>query len=196
MSPADEEMDEEPRGPNYHEVKFAGFGGQGIILAGLICGKAASLFDNKNAVLTESYGPEARGGACSASVIVSTSKIFYPHVSRPDTMTIMSQEAFKTYGPSLAENGLLIVDSDLVTIAPGDIKPGTKLYRVPFTRLSEEVGKRIVANIVMLGAFTALGEAVSIEAMKKSILATVPKGTEDLNLRAFQKGYDAAKALM
>ena len=193
---SEQDMVEEPRGPNYREVKFAGFGGQGIILAGLICGKAASLYDKKNAVLTESYGPEARGGACSASVIISASKIYYPHVSRPDTMTIMSQEAFKTYGPSITDDGLMIIDSDLVTAGPSDVKSGVKLYKVPFTRLSEEVGKRIVANIVMLGAFSALAGAVTSEAMKKSILATVPKGTEELNMKAFQKGYDAAKALI
>ena len=188
------ELGEEPRGPDYREVKFAGFGGQGIILAGLICGKAASLFDNKNAVLTESYGPEARGGACSAGVIISTTKIFYPHIGTPDTMMIMSQEAFKTYGGSITDDGLMVVDSDLVTVS--GIKKGVRLYKVPFTKISEEVGKRIVANIVMLGAFTALADAVSLEAMKKSILATVPKGTEELNLKAFQKGYDAAKALL
>lgn len=190
------ELGEEPRGPDYREVKFAGFGGQGIILAGLICGKAASLFDNKNAVLTESYGPEARGGACSAGVIISTSKIYYPHISRPDTMAIMSQEAFKTYGPSITDSGLMVIDSDLVTVGPSDVKKGVRLYKVPFTRLSEELGKKIVANIVMLGAFTALADAVSPDAMKRSILATVPKGTEDLNMKAFQKGYDAAKALL
>jgi 2-oxoglutarate ferredoxin oxidoreductase subunit gamma len=188
------EVDEEPRGPNYREVKFAGFGGQGIILAGLIAGKAASLFDNKQAVLTESYGPEARGGACSAGVIISASKIFYPHVGAPDTMMIMSQEAFKTYGPSITDDGIMVVDSDLVTAS--GVKKTVKLYKVPFTKLSEEVGKRIVANIVMLGAFTALSNTVSVEAMKKSILATVPKGTEELNMKAFQKGYDAAKALL
>jgi 2-oxoglutarate ferredoxin oxidoreductase subunit gamma len=190
------ELLEEPRGPGYREVKFAGFGGQGIILAGLICGKAASLFDKKNAVLTESYGPEARGGACSAGVIISTSKIYYPHIFRPDTISIMSQEAFKTYGPSITDDGLMIVDTDLVTVGPNDVRNGVRLYKVPFTRLSEEVGKRIVANIVMLGAFSALAGAVSAEAMKKSILATVPKGTEELNMKAFQKGYDAAKALI
>ena len=188
------EVDEEPRGPNYREVKFAGFGGQGIILAGLIAGKAASLYDGKQAVLTESYGPEARGGACSAGVIISTSKIFYPHVGAPDTMMIMSQEAFKTYGPSITDDGIMVVDSDLVTVS--GLKKGVKLYKVPFTKLSEEVGKRIVANIVMLGAFTAISNTVSPEAMKKSILATVPKGTEELNMKAFQKGYDAAKALL
>jgi len=188
------EVDEEPRGPNYREVKFAGFGGQGIILAGLIAGKAASLYDGKQAVLTESYGPEARGGACSAGVIISTSKIFYPHVGAPDTMMIMSQEAFKTYGPSITDDGIMVVDSDLVTVS--GLKKGVKLYKVPFTKLSEEVGKRIVANIVMLGAFTAISNTVSPEAMKKSILATVPRGTEELNMKAFQKGYDAAKALL
>jgi 2-oxoglutarate ferredoxin oxidoreductase subunit gamma len=188
------EVDEEPRGPNYREVKFAGFGGQGIILAGLIAGKAASLYDGKQAVLTESYGPEARGGACSAGVIISTSKIFYPHVGAPDTMMIMSQEAFKTYGPSITEDGLMVVDTDLVTVS--GLKKGVRLYKVPFTKLSEEVGKRIVANIVMLGAFTALSGTVSVEAMRKSILATVPKGTEELNMKAFQKGYDAGKAAL
>jgi len=186
-------LDEEPRGPNYREVKFAGFGGQGIILAGLICGKAASIFDGKNAVLTESYGPEARGGACSAGVIISKNQIFYPHIATPDTLTIMSQEAYKTYGDSITENGLLMVDLDMVKVGP--LKKGVKMYQVPFTRLAEELKKKIVANIVMLGAFTALSNTVTPEAMKKSILGTVPKGTEELNMNAFQKGYDYAKKL-
>jgi len=184
------QMEEEQRGPNYREVKFAGFGGQGIILAGLICGKAASIFDGKNAVLTESYGPEARGGACSAGVIIAGTKIYYPHISTPDTLTIMSQEAYKTFGESITENGILLVDEDMVRVGP--VKKGVKMYRVPFTRLAEELKKKIVANIVMLGAFTALSNTVSVEAMKKSILATVPKGTEELNMNAFQKGYDYA----
>ncbi|MBM4249100.1 MAG: pyruvate ferredoxin oxidoreductase [Euryarchaeota archaeon] len=192
MSPAFHEDGRRPEG--YREIRFAGFGGQGIILAGLIAGKAASLFDGRNAVLTESYGPEARGGACSAGVIISDEKIFYPHVSAPDTMMIMSQEAFKTYGPAITADGLMVVDADLVTVS--ELKKGVRLYKVPFTALSEEVGKRIVANIVMLGAFTAVSGAVSLEAMKKSVLATVPKGTEELNMKAFQKGFDAAKALL
>ena len=102
----------------------------------------------------------------------------------------MSQEAYKTFGESITENGILLVDEDMVRVGP--VKKGVKMYRVPFTRLAEELKKKIVANIVMLGAFTALSNTVSVEAMKKSILATVPKGTEELNMNAFQKGYDYA----
>ncbi len=176
------------------EVKLAGFGGQGIILAGQIIGQAAVLFDQKNAVLTQSYGPESRGGACSADLVISEEEILHPLVIKPQVMVAMSQEAYDRYASELAEGGMFLVDADLV---PGKARRSKKrhLFAIPATRLAEEVGRRIVANIVMLGSFTALTGAISVEAMKRSILSLVPKGTEDLNIQAFERGYEYGKRL-
>lgn len=170
------------------EIRFSGFGGQGIILAGYICGKAAAIYDNKNSSLVQSFGPEARGGACSAEVVISDEEIDYPHVSSPDITVIMSQEAFTKFGRDVPKGSILIVDPDLVKIDDAPI--GVQTYHIPATRFAEELGKKIIANIVMLGFFTAKSGAVSEESMKKAIESSVPADTLELNLRAFQKGYD------
>lgn len=176
------------------EVKLAGFGGQGIILAGQIIGQAAVLFDRKNAVLTQSYGPESRGGACSADLVISEEEILHPLVIEPQVMVVMSQEAYDKYASELAKGGMLLVDADLVPVLAKRSKK-RDLFAIPATREAEEIGPRIVANIVMLGSFTALTGAISVEAMKHSILSLVPKGTEDLNLQAFERGYEYGKRL-
>jgi len=169
------------------EVRLAGFGGQGIVLSGHILGKAASLFEQKNAVFTQSYGPEARGGSCSADVVVSEAPIYYPKVELPDVLVVMSQGAWGTYGGSIRRGGILIMDEDLVTL---DSEPeGVTIFRVPSTRIAEEMGRRIVANIVMLGAVAALGGVVEYDSLKQSVLKSIPPGTEDLNISAFDKGY-------
>lgn len=202
------------------EVKLAGFGGQGIILAGHIVGQAAVLFDQKNAVLTQSYGPESRGGACSAALVISEEEILYPLVIKPQVMVVMSQEAHDRYASELAEGGMLLVDADLVpnlsppvsnstgsgddslslglpSQEPEEARPSKKrrIFSIPASRLADELGRRIVANIVMLGSFTALTGAISVEAMKRSVLSRVPKGTEDLNLQAFERGYEYGKRM-
>lgn len=176
------------------EVRLAGFGGQGIVLAGQIIGQAAVLFDKKNAVLTQNYGPESRGGACSADLVISEEEILHPLVIKPQVMVVMSQEAYDMYAGELAERGMLLVDVDLV---PGKARRSKRkeFFAIPATRLAEELGRRIVANIVMLGSFTALTGAISVEAMRRSILSLVPKGTEDLNLQAFERGYEYGKRL-
>ena len=170
------------------QVRLAGFGGQGIVLAGLILGKAVALFEGSNAVMTQSYGPEARGGACSADVVISSSRINYPRVTLPDVLALMSEEAARTYGSKTAKNAILLINEDLVkTIAP---RAGTEVFRVPATGIAESLGRVIVANIVMLGFLTATTGVVGCESMKKAILASIPKGTEELNLAAFRAGYD------
>jgi 2-oxoglutarate ferredoxin oxidoreductase subunit gamma len=170
------------------EIRFSGFGGQGIILAGFISGKAATLFDKRNATLTQSYGPESRGGACSAELIVSDEPILYPHLILPDILVSMSQPAYERYKSELAENGLLIVDSGLVD--PGEVPAGVRCCSVPATRFAEEMGRGMVANIVMLGYFTAQSGAISEEAMRQAILSSVPAGTEELNKKAFERGLN------
>lgn len=176
------------------EIRLAGFGGQGIILSGHILGKAAALFENKNAVFTQSYGPEARGGSCSADVLISSETIHYPKVGDPTLLVIMSQGAWATYGSSLVPGGVLILDEDLVTL---EKEPeGVTIYRVPATRIAEGMGKKIVANIVMLGAVGALGGVVSYESLKQSVLASIPPGTEELNISAFDQGYQYGQGLL
>lgn len=175
------------------EVRLAGFGGQGIVLSGHILGKAASLFENKNAVFTQSYGPEARGGSCSADVVVSESAIHYPKVGMPDLLVVMSQGAWGTYGGSIRPDGILILDEDLVKL--DDEPAGITVYRVPATRIAEDMGRKIVANIVMLGAVAALGEVVGYDSLKESVLKSIPPGTEELNVSAFDKGYEYGTGL-
>jgi 2-oxoglutarate ferredoxin oxidoreductase subunit gamma len=167
---------------------MAGFGGQGIVLAGMILGKAVTLFEGLNAVMTQSYGPEARGGACSADVVISTGRINYPKVSRPDVLVLMAEEAARTYGEGAAEHGKILVNENLVKTLPE--RADLTVCRIPATAIAEGLGRVIVANIVMLGFIAALCDFVSHDAMKRSILATIPKGTEELNLSAFQAGYD------
>ena len=169
------------------EIKIAGFGGQGVILAGGIIGKAAAIYDDNYATLTHSYGPEARGGACSAQIIISDEKISYPYVLAPDILVLMSQEACEKYSPEIKPQGLLIIEKELVTLQGEDAK---KAHSIPATRMAEELGGRIVLNIVMLGFLTAVSGIVSYQGMKESIKTTVPKGTEYINMAAFDKGYN------
>jgi 2-oxoglutarate ferredoxin oxidoreductase subunit gamma len=170
------------------EIRFSGFGGQGIILAGYISGKAATLHDKRNATLTQSYGPESRGGACSAQLIVSDDAVLYPHLTRPDILVAMSQQAYERYRDELLSDGLMLVDEDLVD--PGEIRSDVRFLSIPATRFAEELGRAIVANIVMLGFFTATSGAISEEGMREAILSSVPPGTEDLNSSAFERGLD------
>ena len=176
------------------EIKLGGFGGQGIILSGLILGKAASLFSGKRATFTQSYGPEARGGACSANVVISKTEIDYPYVSSPHHMMVMSQGAYEKYVEKLRPGGKLLYDEDLVELRFR--RKDISRFGIPATRLAEQLGRKIVANIVMLGFVTAVTEVVDYDAMKSAILDTVPPGTEELNLKAYNTGYDeGAKAL-
>jgi 2-oxoglutarate ferredoxin oxidoreductase subunit gamma len=170
------------------EVLLGGFGGQGIILSGLILGKAAALYTDKKAAFTQSYGPEARGGACSANIIISDTEIDYPYVQEPHHMMIMSQGAYEKFVGRLRTGGKLLIDEDLVNI--NHPRRDIEVFSIPATRLAEEIGRKIVANIVMLGFVTAVTGVVDYEAMKAAILDTVPPGTEELNMKAYNTGYD------
>ncbi len=170
-------------------MRFAGFGGQGVIMMGHIMGKA-SIIDGKNVTLTQSYGPEARGGACSVDVIVSDKEIYYPHVREPDILVIMSQSALTTYLPSIKEDGTLLLDTGLVEHTEVD----REFEGLPATELAKsELGTRIVSNIVMLGYLVAATEIVSEPSMKEAIKSLVPKGTEEKNIKAFEIGYQLGK---
>lgn len=176
------------------EVRLSGFGGQGIIRMGYIIGKAASLFDNKSATMTQSFGPEARGSACSSQVVVSDDRVLYPYVTVPHILVAMSQEAYSKFESDLVQDGFLLIDEDLVR--PGLPKDKVKMYSIPSTRIAEEMGNKIVANIVMLGFFTAITGVVSADSVRKTIPESVPKRFADLNLQAFEKGYEYGKELL
>lgn len=167
------------------EMRFAGFGGQGIIRSGIIVGRAVSIYDDGFATMNQSFGPEARGGACSSQLVVSDKKILYPYVARTDFLIAMSQEGYTKFKDELKDDGVLIMDSDLVK--PDD---KMKIYSIPSTRLAEELGNRIFANVVMLGFVTAKTQVVSVEAMRKTIPESVPERFIDKNLEAFGKGYE------
>jgi 2-oxoglutarate ferredoxin oxidoreductase subunit gamma len=172
-----------------NEVRFSGFGGQGIILSAVILGRAAVMYDNKFAVQTQVYGPEARGGASMSAVIIDDDPILYPEVSDPDIYVIMSQEGFEKYGAHAQDPALMLVDSTLVSS-----RPACRCLEVPATREAKQTLKKdIVANIVMLGALVAATHIVGEEALKKAILDSVPKGTGDLNLKAMQLGLQLGK---
>ena len=170
-------------------VRFSGFGGQGIILSAVILGRAAVMYDNKYAVQTQVYGPEARGGASMSAVIIDDDPILFPKVSVPDIYVIMSQEGFEKYGVQAQPGALMLVDSTLV-----HSRPSCTCHEIPATgQAKQALGKPIVANIVMLGALVAATHVVSEESLKKAILDSVPKGTEDLNLKAMQLGLQLGK---
>ena len=174
--------------PERREVRLSGFGGQGIVLAGNILGKAIVLFEGKNAVFTQSYGPEARGGACSADVVLSEESIHYPKVVTPDILVFMSEEARNTYSQMMSPETTILYDADLVRGKELEGKV-PNLFSIPATRFAEELGRKMVANIVMLGFLAAVTHIVQYDSLKKAVLASVPKGTEDLNTAAFEKGY-------
>ncbi len=170
------------------EIKVGGFGGQGVILSGYVIGRAASIYDDKFATMIQSFGPEARGSACSAQIIVSSEEITYPYLTSPNILVVMSQEAYTKFSPELARGGILITEEELVS--PYNLRRDVRHYSIPATRMAEELGKKMVMNSVMLGFFTAVTGVVSQDAMQKAVSASVPHGTEDLNLRAFQRGYE------
>jgi 2-oxoglutarate ferredoxin oxidoreductase subunit gamma len=174
-----------------HEVIITGFGGQGVVLAGRILGEAAVVGDHRESTFIQSYGPEARGGECSAQVIISSKSIHYPYVRHPDVLVCMSQGGYDKYIGELQEEGILMIEEDLVK--SGGFK-GSNLFAIPATRMAEEMGRAMMANIIMLGFFTAITGTVSFEAIRAAVRGAVPKGTEEMNIQAFNKGHEFGMA--
>ena len=170
------------------EIRIAGFGGQGVILSAVVLGKAASIYQGAFATMTQNFGPEARGGACSAQLVVSDSPVLYPYVTKPDILLVMSQEAYVRFGSELKDGGTLIVEQDLVRVA--ELKHGIKVYSIPATRIAEELGKRMVLNSVMVGFFTAITHLLEPDAVRQAIAASVPPNFKELNLKAFERGWE------
>jgi len=176
------------------EIRIAGFGGQGIILAGYIIGKAAAIFDNKYSTLIQSFGPEARGSSCSAQVTISDSQILYPYIIQPNISLLLSRDAYENFGGELVDGGTMLIEKDLVH--PQNVSPQISVYAIPATRLAEEMGRRIVTNIIMVGFFSAVTNIISYEAARQAVETSVPRGTEEINLKAFQTGFDFGKKLV
>ena len=174
------------------EIRVGGLGGQGVILNASILGKAASIFEGKHATLIQAFGPEARGSACSAQVTISTEDIGYPYVKNPDVLVLMSQDAYNQFAPTLKPGGLLLYEEELVSI-DNRLPKGAKAIGIPATRFAEELGRRLVLNIVMVGFFAGVTGLLSYESVEKAVKDSVPKGTEDLNMRALKKGFEFGK---
>jgi 2-oxoglutarate ferredoxin oxidoreductase subunit gamma len=171
------------------EIRLAGSGGQGLILAGIILAEAAGIYDGKFVCQTQSYGPEARGGASKAEVVISEAEIDYPKAIQPDVLLALNQKSLDAFISDLKPGGLLLVDADLVREAPS-----SRALALPFTRIARDLGKVMAANIVALGALAQLTGVVSLPSLTAAVLARVPLGTEDLNRQALAAGVAAAQS--
>ncbi len=171
------------------EIRVGGLGGQGVILCGSIIGKAAAIYAGKHAAMVQAFGPEARGSACSAQIIVSDEAIGYPYVRRPDILVLMSQDACTQFSPQLKPDGLVLYEEELVQTT-GKLPASARALGIPATRFAEELGRRLVLNIVMVGFFAGATGLVAYDSVERALLDSVPKGTESLNLRALGRGYE------
>lgn len=173
------------------EIRICGYGGQGVILSAMIIGKASAIYEDKHSVLTQAFGPEARGSSCSAQVIISEKQILYPYVVNTDYLIAMSQDGFNKFLPEFKKNtGVILYENELVKIKNDDIKA----YGIPSTRIAEkELGKTMFSNIVMVGFFTNITNLVKYENVKEAIRTTVPEKTIDINLKALELGYNFGK---
>jgi len=172
------------------EIRLSGSGGQGLILAGVILAEAAAIYDGKNAIQTQSYGPEARGGASKSEVIISNEEILYPKTTRLDYLLALNQQSCDKYAGDLKEDGLLLVDSDAVEHLPS-VKQVVSLPLIRTAR--EKVGRVMTTNIVSLGALVGLSDVVRRSSLEKAVLARVPRGTEELNMKALKLGFELAE---
>jgi 2-oxoglutarate ferredoxin oxidoreductase subunit gamma len=173
------------------EIRIIGYGGQGVITAGHILGQAASLYAEMDAIMLKAYGPEIQGGWARADVVIDDDEVEFPYLTQPDYIIAFSQSEFERDGGSLKEDGIILAEADLVKLDPGDPH---KSYSIPVVRIAEEeLRRKVVANIIMLGAFTEITGLVPMEAMERALKENIPKGTEDLNLNAFRKGCEYVK---
>ncbi|HUV33430.1 MAG TPA: 2-oxoacid:acceptor oxidoreductase family protein [Candidatus Desulfaltia sp.] len=182
------------RGPRV-EIRVAGYGGQGVITAGYVLANAAAIYDGLHGLMTQSYGPEARGGACKADIIVSGDPIDYPKASSVDYLVALSLDAYATFRDTVRPGGAVIYEEGLVDIPEGEKTPGVMYYPVPALGAARELGNPLTANMVMLGAVQALTGAVSLEALKGAVGDRFPR-FRDVNLRAVDRGVELVERLM
>ena len=169
------------------EIRIAGFGGQGVMLAANIVGRAACIHAGGYATMTQNYGPEARGGASSGALVVSDSPILYPYTTKPNVLMVLSQEAFARFMPEMDPHGLLLVEQDLVRVS--GVPSTVQVHSIPATRMAEELGKKIVMNSIAVGFLAARSGLLTREAFRSAIADSVPAAHRDLNLRAFDAGF-------
>ena len=175
---------------NRTEIRVTGFGGQGVVLSGYIIGRAWAVHCGKHATMVQSFGPEARGSACSSTIVLSDTEVLYPYIRRPDVFVVMSAEGYDKFRQELKDDGILVYEKDLVHPT---LKEGQPTFGVPSTRIAESLGRSIVQNIVMLGFFAGVAKVVPPDAMRDAVKSSVPAGTEELNLAAFEKGLEYAR---
>jgi len=167
------------------EVRITGYGGQGVVLCAYIVGRANAVNAGNHSTMIQSFGPEARGSACSATLALSDEEILYPYIRRPDVLVAMSAEGYDMHRDGLKPKGTLIYEKDLV---PARLKKGQKSFGISSTRIAEGLGRTLVQNIVMLGFFAGVTRVVPHEQMREAVATSVPPGTEELNLKAFEAG--------
>jgi 2-oxoglutarate ferredoxin oxidoreductase subunit gamma len=173
------------------KIIITGFGGQGVILAGHIVGKASAIFDKHESSLVQSYGPESRGGACSVQVTIADEQIYYPYINVPDILVCMSQAGYDKYKDIVTGDTILIIDQDLIKLSIA-----YDYYPIPATRFAEEMGLKMMANIIMIGFLTGITGVVSLESARNTVKESVPAKTIDINLKAFDRGYEFAQSTL
>jgi len=175
------------------EIRITGFGGQGVVLSGYLIGRACAIQTDRHATMIQSFGPEARGSSCSATLMVSDTEILYPYIQRTDVLVAMSTEGYTSYRHELKPDGVLLYEQDLVRPDP---EPGRRAYGIPSTRIAEGLGRALVQNVVMVGFFTGVIDLVPAVAMREVVRASVPAGTVELNLAAFERGLEHARQVV
>jgi 2-oxoglutarate ferredoxin oxidoreductase subunit gamma len=175
------------------EIRIAGFGGQGVITAGYVLANAAAIHDGQYALMTQSYGPEARGGSCKSDIIISDEPIDYPKISSPDCLVAMSIDAFVTFVGSVMDRGVVVYEDSLVDISKNYMDSNKKYHGIPAVATANDLGNPLAANMVMLGAVQVFTGAVKAEALAASISDRFPKRKE-LNLKALQRGIELGRA--
>jgi 2-oxoglutarate ferredoxin oxidoreductase subunit gamma len=174
------------------ETRIAGFGGQGVITAGYVLANAAAIYDGQYALMSQSYGPEARGGSCKSDVITSEEPIDYPKIARPDCLVALSNDAFASFVDSVKDGGVVVYEDSLVDVPEKGMDPDRRYYGVPAVATANDLGNPLAANMVMLGAVQALTGVVKAEALAASISDRFPRRKE-LNLKALQRGIELGK---
>ncbi|MCD6218704.1 2-oxoacid:acceptor oxidoreductase family protein [bacterium] len=177
------------------EIRISGLGGQGVIKCAYIIGKAASIFDTKFATMTQSFGPEARGSSCSAQLVIKDDHVEYPYLQNTQILVSMSQDAYTKFETEVDDEGLILIDDSLVHPTPP--RKNIRQYAIPAMKFAEETGNKIVLNIIMFGFFVAMTEGLlDYDAAVKAVETSVSSSTIDMNMKAFNKGFEYGKSLL
>lgn len=168
------------------EIRVTGFGGQGVVLLAYVIGHAVAIDAGRHATMIQTFGPEARGSTCSATLVVSDAEVLYPYIRRSDILVVMSNDAYAKYRDELAPDGILVYENNLVEVTPA---PGQRVFGAPSTRIAESLKRPIVGNMVMLGVVTAATGITPREVMREAVRGSVPTGTEEINLQGFDAGW-------